>query len=130
MADEKQGRRTVEQVKWPLVGMTVEETAEALRVHPRTIMDMLRDGRFPGRKVGNGWRIDPDAVKRWLGAFENVEPFKEFVDIEERTPDGKAVFSRYYRYENATRQNGATVWEENPKFVEAMKEMEQAKKNQ
>lgn len=70
---EKRGRRAVEQVKWPLVGMTVDEAAEALRVHPRTVLDMLRDGRFPGRKVGNGWRIDPEAVKRWLDAFEKEE---------------------------------------------------------
>lgn len=72
--ETKQIRRAAGQVEWPLLAMTVEECANALRVHPRTILDLLREGKFPGRKVGNGWRIEPDAVKRWLDTFENTEP--------------------------------------------------------
>lgn len=60
-----------EQENWPLIGMTVEEAAAALRVNPRTVRDMIRDTDFPARKMGGktggkSWRIDPDAVKRWL----------------------------------------------------------------
>ena len=55
-----------EKAEWPLIGMTAEEAAEALRVDRKTIFKLLQQGDFPARKVGVGWRIDPDAVKRWL----------------------------------------------------------------
>ena len=69
-------RRTIEATTWPLIGMTLEETANALRVNQRTIQDLLSAGKFPGRKVGNGWRISPQAVEAWLDAYE-------------KTPDGE-----------------------------------------
>lgn len=58
----------VEKAEWPLIGMTVEETAEALRVHPTTVRAAIREGSLPARKVGVGWRIDHDAVKAWLAS--------------------------------------------------------------
>lgn len=61
-------RRTVEKQAWPTIGMTVEETADALRVNVRTILDLLNAGKFPGRKVGNGWRISPASVDAWLAS--------------------------------------------------------------
>ncbi|WP_297671745.1 helix-turn-helix domain-containing protein [uncultured Desulfovibrio sp.] len=56
----------VEKAEWPLIGMTLEEAADALRVNPRTVQDLILRGNLPARKVGVGWRIDPDAVKAWL----------------------------------------------------------------
>lgn len=53
---------------WPPIGMTVEEAAKALRVHPRTVLDLIRRGDFPARKVGVGWRISPAAVEAWLAS--------------------------------------------------------------
>ncbi|MDR0828335.1 MAG: helix-turn-helix domain-containing protein [Desulfovibrio sp.] len=32
----------------------------------KTLRALIKAGDFPARKVGVGWRIDPDAVKRWL----------------------------------------------------------------
>lgn len=58
----------VEKATWPLIGMTVEEAAEALRVDPKTVRTIIREGSLPARKVGVGWRIDPDAVKAWLAS--------------------------------------------------------------
>jgi len=55
-----------EKVEWPLIGMTLEEASVALRVDRKTIFKLLQQGDFPARKVGVGWRIDPDAVKAWL----------------------------------------------------------------
>lgn len=51
---------------WPLVGMTAEEAAKALRVDVRTVRDAIRSGGLPARLVGKGWRIDVDALKHWL----------------------------------------------------------------
>lgn len=53
----------------PLVGITVKETAENLRVHPRTVLRWIRDG-LPAFNVGSAqrpdWRIEPDVLRDWL----------------------------------------------------------------
>lgn len=56
----------------PLVGLTVDEAAQALRVNPRAIRDAIRTGGLPARTVGKGYRIDVDALKAWLGKGEAV----------------------------------------------------------
>lgn len=56
----------VEDVEWPHIGMTLEEAAKALRVDSKTLRTLIKAGDFPARKVGVGWRIEPEAVKRWL----------------------------------------------------------------
>ena len=58
---------------WPLVGMTVEEAAKALRVSARTVQDMLAAGRLPGRLIGNKWRISPKALNSFLDSYEHEE---------------------------------------------------------
>ncbi len=58
---------------WPLVGMTVEEAAKALRVSARTVQDMLAAGRLPGRLIGNKWRISPKALNSFLDSYEHDE---------------------------------------------------------
>lgn len=56
----------VEKAEWPLIGMTIEEAADALRVDRKTIFKAIQDGGLPARKVGVGWRISPAAVEAWL----------------------------------------------------------------
>lgn len=68
-----------EKMEWPLIGMTLEETAAALRVDRKTIFKAIQEGGLPARKVGVGWRIDPDAVKAWLASG----------NAREEEPEGK-----------------------------------------
>ena len=63
----------MEQASWPLIGMTIDEAAEALRVNPKTIRMLIKEGTFPARKVGKGWRIDPEAVKQWLAEGRSLQ---------------------------------------------------------
>lgn len=56
----------MEEQKWPIIGMTVEETAAALRIAPYTVRMLIKNEGLPARKLGKGYRIDPDAVKAWL----------------------------------------------------------------
>lgn len=42
--------------------LTPAEAAERLRLHPKTVVRMARDGRLPAVKVGVGWRFDPDRL--------------------------------------------------------------------
>lgn len=57
-----------EKIDWPAIGMTLDETAAALRVDRRTVHKAIMEQGLPARKVGVGWRIDPDAVKAWLAS--------------------------------------------------------------
>ena len=41
---------------------TVEEVAEMMKVHPRTVYRMLDQGRLKGFKFGAAWRITQDEV--------------------------------------------------------------------
>lgn len=62
-----------EKIEWPPIGMTLEEAAASLRVNPRTLHEFIRRGDFSARKVGVGWRIEPDAVKAWLASGRGRE---------------------------------------------------------
>ena len=64
----------VEDVEWPRIGMTLEETAKALRVDSKTLRALIKTGDFPARKVGVGWRVEPNAVKSWLDSREPKSP--------------------------------------------------------
>ncbi len=51
---------------WSLIGMTVEETAQALRVDRKTVFLMIKERGLPARRVGKGWRVDPEALREWI----------------------------------------------------------------
>ena len=56
--------------------LTVNDVAEKLQVHPRTVKRWLNDGRLKGVLLGDraGWRI-------------SEEEFREFVDEQQRATD-------------------------------------------
>lgn len=53
---------------WPLIGMTAEEAAQALRVDVKTVKDAIKDDGLPARLVGRGWRISPKALEEWIAS--------------------------------------------------------------
>jgi excisionase family DNA binding protein len=42
--------------------LTPAQAAERLRLHPKTVVRMARDGRLPALKVGTGWRFHADQL--------------------------------------------------------------------
>ncbi len=60
----------VTEAGWPVVGMTADEAADALRVDRKTLLLAIRDDGLPARKVGKGWRIDPEALRRWISSSD------------------------------------------------------------
>lgn len=42
--------------------LTPAQAAERLRLHPKTVVRMARDGRLPAVKVGAGWRFHPEQL--------------------------------------------------------------------
>lgn len=58
--------------------LTTQQAAQILRVTPQTIMNMIRRGDLPGRKVGvrgatSPWRIPKESVTKYIN-FEEEEP--------------------------------------------------------
>jgi excisionase family DNA binding protein len=55
---------------WPIMFHTVEESAARLRLHPKTVLRFIREGKLPATRVGRAYRIlDTD-----LAAFAQMKP--------------------------------------------------------
>ena len=52
----------------PVIGMTLAETAAALRIDPKTAQNLIRTQGLPARLVGKGWRVSPSALEDWLAS--------------------------------------------------------------
>lgn len=48
--------------------LTVREVAEILKLHPRTVTKMARNGEIPATRIGRVWRFDESAVLEWFNA--------------------------------------------------------------
>jgi excisionase family DNA binding protein len=46
--------------------MRVEELVEYLKVSPRTIYRLLRNGHLPLRRDGSGFHFDRSEINRWI----------------------------------------------------------------
>ena len=44
---------------------TVDEVAEALKLHPYTVRRLCREGKMPGFKIGGQWRFDKKEFDEW-----------------------------------------------------------------
>ena len=55
--------------------LTVNEAAQALRVHPVTLYEWVSAGRIPSIKLGRKRLFDPRALQRWLA--QQAEPERE-----------------------------------------------------
>lgn len=46
---------------------TVEAAAERLKLHPKTVLRFIREGRLPAAKVGRGYRIQGSHLEAFAG---------------------------------------------------------------
>ena len=46
--------------------LTLQETAELLRVEPADVTELLEAGDLPARRIGSQWRLSRAAVLEWL----------------------------------------------------------------
>ena len=79
--------RAVPPAEWPpLIGLTVDEAAAALRTDDKTIRKLIQSGEIPARIVGRGYRIDPDALRDWIASgddgVDKPEPTRCRVSVE------------------------------------------------
>ncbi len=57
--------------------LTLDEAADYLRVHPRTLRLKAVEGIVPGAKVGRVWRFHKQQLEQWLldgGALNSTNP--------------------------------------------------------
>src|SRR5437016_5509255 len=47
----------------PLLDST--EAAQLLRIHPKTLQRMARNGQIPAMQIGKLWRFSPSALTLW-----------------------------------------------------------------
>ena len=52
----------------PVIGYTIEEAAQALRMHPKTVRSLVTSGKIKAVKGGKSWLIHPDAIAEWMKA--------------------------------------------------------------
>jgi excisionase family DNA binding protein len=50
--------------------MTLEETADYLRVHPSTVYRLVKRRQLPAFKVGSDWRFNLESIDRWCEEAE------------------------------------------------------------
>ncbi|MBW1801938.1 MAG: helix-turn-helix domain-containing protein [Deltaproteobacteria bacterium] len=46
--------------------MTIEEAAAYLKLGKRSIYKLVKDGKFPAKKVLNKWRFEKESLKAWV----------------------------------------------------------------
>ena len=51
-----------------LIGYTIEEAAQALRMHHTTVRSLVTSGKIKAVKGGKSWLIHPDAISEWMKA--------------------------------------------------------------
>jgi excisionase family DNA binding protein len=49
--------------------MTIDETAQYLRISLSSLYKLAEDGRIPCQKVGRRWRFRRQTLDRWLDAY-------------------------------------------------------------
>lgn len=69
----------------PIIGLTLQEVAAALRVHPRSVVNLIENDDLPARKVAGGWRIEENALRQWLASGRD-KPAKYNLDKDKSKP--------------------------------------------
>ena len=56
----------------PFELLDVGQVAAVLRCHPNWVRGACKDGTLPARKVANAWRVERQALERWVLAGPTV----------------------------------------------------------
>lgn len=55
-----------EALAFPIMGLSVDEVAQVLRVDRRSVIAAIKKDGLPCRKVGRSYRISRNALEHWL----------------------------------------------------------------
>ncbi|WP_426750258.1 helix-turn-helix domain-containing protein [Myxococcus sp. Y35] len=74
--------------------VTVDQAAEQLKLHPKTVLRHIRDGRLPAARIGKAYRIDRAKLDAFAGVVSSRADARDdvratcIVDIPRMTPEG------------------------------------------
>lgn len=75
---------------------TVDQVADILELHPRTVRRFIREGKLTARKVGKQWRIKEQDLKVLLGDEKaGSRETEEVVEFKDATPVSKKELAEY-----------------------------------
>jgi len=63
--------------------LTIEEVADRLGVHPKTVRRYISSGKISAQKIGGSWRINPESVDSFLNACDNSDNSSQHVSKDD-----------------------------------------------
>lgn len=57
--------------------MTIKQVAEYLKVSPRSIYKLAKEGTIPTFKIMNMWRFERSKIDQWINGKSGVNNFSE-----------------------------------------------------
>lgn len=67
--------------------LTIEETAELLKIPRSSVYKLAQQGKIPAKKVGRHWRFHRQTILEWV-AGDNTRNKIENDDVEQQGTDG------------------------------------------
>lgn len=55
--------------------MTIKQVAEYLKVSPRTIYKLVKEGNIPTFKIMNMWRFEQSQIDQWIRDKSEINNF-------------------------------------------------------
>lgn len=52
--------------------LTIKEVAEYLKVSPRSIYKLVKDGTIPTFKIMNMWRFEQEKIDQWINGKNEI----------------------------------------------------------
>jgi len=56
----------------PMLFLTLQQTAELLRLSRRTVMRMVQQKKLPAFKVGGQWRVNERRLSKWMQGLQEL----------------------------------------------------------
>ena len=56
---------------------TVQQAAERLKLHPKTVLRLIHEGRLRGVKIGKSYRIQESDLRAFAGVAEGAPPSRQ-----------------------------------------------------
>ncbi|KAF1067484.1 MAG: hypothetical protein GAK45_01646 [Pseudomonas citronellolis] len=91
--------------------LTVEQAAQHLSLHPKTLLRHIRQGRLPATRIGKAYRIARHDLDAFAGQPRATPPLQprttSIIDLPEYTADTALALSTALHARLANREQGA-----------------------
>lgn len=55
--------------------MTIKQVAEYLKISPRTVYKLVKEGAIPSFKIMNMWRFEQSKIDQWIQEKSDINNF-------------------------------------------------------